>query len=601
MKKQLHLILSIIFVMLVGLDVFGQNVGDQFTVGDLHYEIFHINSSGFGIVKVIDYTGSGGDLEIPISVKSPQNKTYSVNRIGDGAFDALGQDNKLTSVKMHYGIGSIGNNAFRSNNLTNVEIPYTVRSIGDFAFFGNQLTSVTMHRQSYLEEIKRNAFRDNKLTSIQIPNKVKLIGTFAFRKNQLNSITWGVSVNHIGYGAFRFNNLRSVVIPNTVTDIGGEAFANNPIIKVIPQGIATVPTIVTNHTFSERHKIDVFVHQGKVQAYKAAGWKGFKSIIEVAEHIGDTFIDNYIKYRVTSVNPNMVKVTDYNTDGGSSVIIPMTVNSGLPTYIVTGIDDRAFSGDQLSHVTIPSSVISIGESAFYNNKLASVIIPNSVISIGKAAFFNNILTSVTIPNSVISVETLAFRNNNLTSVTFGESLENIGGLAFHINPELVTIVVEAIVPPELEEFALINRDQIDLIVPAGTKEAYLDNGWSGFKSISEVAEVGIAFANNNMVYEPLNQWFDFESVTDATTMLTAEEINKSHFLIYPNPTKDKLYIDLGEKQELKQINIYSIAGDYLYSENQLEINTERLPNGTYLFEIKTRTGVRVLRKIIISH
>ena len=117
-----------------------------------------------------------------------------------------------------------------------------------------------------------------------------------------------------------------------------------------------------------------------------------------------------------------------------------------------------------------------------------------------------------------------------------------------------------------------NRHQIDLVVPAGTREDYLANGWTGFRSIAEEGQVITAVSNDEL--------------NDLT--------------LYPNPAKDKVYIDPGPGQALKQVNIYTMTGAYLYSENGSEINTSRLSGGMYLFEIMTQSGARSMKKVIIQ-
>jgi len=57
-----------------------------------------------------------------------------------------------------------------------------------------------------------------------------------------------------------------------------------------------------------------------------------------------------------------------------------------------------------------------------DNNLTSVTIPDSVTSIGSSAFQDNNLTSVTTPDSVTSIGAGAFQNNNLTSVTIGANV-----------------------------------------------------------------------------------------------------------------------------------------------------------------------------------
>ena len=82
-------------------------------------------------------------------------------------------------------------------------------------------------------------------------------------------------------------------------------------------------------------------------------------------------------------------------------------------------------------------------------------------------------------------------------------------MGFSENPNLATVKVEAIVPPYLEDaFQNAYPNQIDLIVPAGTKDAYLNpqpypfEGWAGFKSITEeVAVAGDTFIVDHITYE----------------------------------------------------------------------------------------------------
>ena len=92
------------------------------------------------------------------------------------------------------------------------------------------------------------------------------------------------------------------------------------------------------------------------------------------------------------------------------------------------IENAVFGGNQLTSVTIPSSVTTIGSYAFLQNKLISVEIPNSVTTIESNAFANNQLVNVTIPNSVTTIGNDAFSTNySLKSITIDKEEGSIEG------------------------------------------------------------------------------------------------------------------------------------------------------------------------------
>jgi len=124
--------------------------------------------------------------------------------------------------------------------------------------------------------------------------------------------------------------------------------------------------------------------------------------------------------------------------GASSYDNPNYFNipESLETVIITGgnsVPDNAFYGcANLTSVTIPNTVMSIGNRAFLETGLTSVTIPNSVTSIGDEAFSGcSGLTTVTIGNNVTSIGNMAFANcSGLTNVTIPISVTSIGNRAF---------------------------------------------------------------------------------------------------------------------------------------------------------------------------
>src|SRR5262245_32980957 len=82
-----------------------------------------------------------------------------------------------------------------------------------------------------------------------------------------------------------------------------------------------------------------------------------------------------------TTNNGAITITKYT--GPRVAVIPSEIN-GLP---VTTIGSDAFTGTDVTSVTIPNGVTSIGDYVFFScTNLATITIPDSVTSIGQGAF-----------------------------------------------------------------------------------------------------------------------------------------------------------------------------------------------------------------------
>lgn len=142
----------------------------------------------------------------------------------------------------------------------------------------------------------------------------------------------------------------------------------------------------------------------------------------------ESLINNDFEYSLDSTKTEAT-ITKYK--GNSSVVkIPITIDG----YTVVGIFHAFDNCRNVTSVTIPNSVTSIGDFAFYEcNNLKSVIIPDSVSSIGGNAFYGcTKLTNITIPDSVTSIGYGAFSGcRSLTSIMIGNNVTSIDGNAFY--------------------------------------------------------------------------------------------------------------------------------------------------------------------------
>ena len=332
---------------------------------------------------------------------------FTLNRDGESYSVGLAQgaDRELKEITIPSSykdkpVTSIEENGFAElHSLEKVTIPDSVTTIGKYAFADcRALTSVNL--PATLTELNEGVFKFCfSLTSVTIPSSVTTIGEYAFAATDLTSIVIPDSVKTIGAYAFWVcDKATSLSIGSGVETIGDLAFSNCSILEsvIIPDNVTTVGA----HLFLGCHALKTLTIG-----------KGLRNVGNFA----------FITDNIETVYYNAI---DAKFNGGD-----------------------LFKSKTLTNVYFGDEVKSIPDNVFKDCvNLTQITLPEGLISIGSRAFENTGLTSLVIPDSVRTIDPYAFYSCELYTVTVGKSVEQIGTNAFHDNK-----IIE-----------IYNRSQLDL-------------------------------------------------------------------------------------------------------------------------------------------
>ena len=163
-----------------------------------------------------------------------------------------------------------------------------------------------------------------------------------------------------------------------------------------------------------------------------------------------------------------------------SVVLPANIQKvGAQTFMLTG----------LNTLNIPAKVTSVGETAVCGSSLLSVSVTSGNTKYNSADNCNAIINSSThelisgskyakIPEGVLKIGNYAFAYQTIDELEIPSTVESIGFAAF-TQTQLKSIVCVGTTPPTLESnsFAYM-QSNCKLTVPRGTRDAYIEAGWT---------------------------------------------------------------------------------------------------------------------------
>lgn len=405
------------------------------------YETFDITEIDESqIVEQVWYIGADASNEEAVVATLRANGTLEISGTGNmknwtrsSSVPWYGED--IVEVQIQSGVTNIGNYAFSEcSDITSVTIANGVTTIGKNAFSGcSNLANITI--PSTVTSIGDNAFaRCISLVDIKIPEGVKTIGASAFSKcSNLESVTIPSTVdailNNTFYGC---ENLKNVTIANGITSIGQSAFEGCSSLEQI-----TIPTTVEtigNSAFANCSSLSNIVLSEGVERINESAFKNCTSLTTIEIPSTVTNINNTAFNGCSSLQN--INVHENNTAYSSLNGVLFNKNKTELICHPGAREEQAYE--------IPSTVKTIGAYAFENSQnLTNVTIPDGVTTIGEGAFSGCTgINEYTIPNSVTNIGAYAFENNsNLRNITLSENITIINEYTFSgcSNLESVTI------------------------------------------------------------------------------------------------------------------------------------------------------------------
>lgn len=147
-----------------------------------------------------------------------------------------------------------------------------------------------------------------------------------------------------------------------------------------------------------------------------------------------------IKYYIENGEAT-IAVQDETLSG--DIVIPESISYDGNNYTVVRATNGAFQNTDITGITLPNSITSLGNSCFkFCNNLTSVKLPDNITSLGDYTFMGcSDLSVIELPKKLISLGVSCFLNCNITKLTLPNSITTIGQGCFYSCSNLETVTL----------------------------------------------------------------------------------------------------------------------------------------------------------------
>lgn len=370
-------------------------IGTSVTLGD--YDCVYTDYGVYNTkLKIVKYNGSSSEVTVPAYITDNMGSSVQVTGFADEAFANNKNIKAVTfSGNYYYEIGSANRLFYGCSNLSKVVIESNMQTLyfGSDCFTGcssdlviyvpndyvsdyrNLLSGYTVKvnpssinisdanfnyvMNDDMESVSVNGLSNSSVSELTIPSTVKLTLDGEEREYPVTGI------KDLGNSS----DLNTLTIPESITSIATNAFSDNynlNTFKVLGKTPATIGENLFNFSY-----VTIMIPEGTLDAYKQA-WSQYANCLK-EDIAGVTFTVGDYQYKADdNYNITLVKYTGSE----STLLVPGSVEKGGGKYSLSAIDANAFAGNtNLTFVSIPSSITSIGDQAFKGcSALASVAV-----------------------------------------------------------------------------------------------------------------------------------------------------------------------------------------------------------------------------------
>jgi len=450
------------------------------------------------------------------------------------------------------------------DQIINVDVQSGVTNIGKW-YFLDCSNLVRANIASTVTRIEGQAFRGcTNLKRIRIPHNVTFIGVECF----LDCI-----------------NLETINIPSSISTIEGAAFRGCHALQNITVRWTSPLYIDVGTVFNglNTQNINLYIPKGRLSVYNASNWQNF-NVVESNEWKLLCPILRNTQFNGTYSETVSGTTTSLSTAEYNQIYTYFRDFENLVEYLVPSLDLILDIKDHTSLVT--STATYFGYACIDRNDVISVLNSYGFNSIRCNSNYDGVITVAGFENPDIPVNYggLTWLGADYTFIPYKWwfDADYLYYYTLYVFVHEWLHQLESYFPNRLGVTVPNLHEGGDICTYEGDyHDAYLTNSLYG---------CGSSGINSN--------WFQYPPTNSSSVGTIAEEVYSSASLqIYPNPTKDDLFIK--SALQINKIEIYSLTGFLLLTENNFseKISLSALLQGVYLIKVYTNEGI-VVRKIV---